>query len=695
MNTILTLLLFSALPPTVQIELPPQSHVPNCKYEAHACVPLPPGWPKDTKDYTLVEDGQTIQCQPQVRSKWPDGSPKWLHVYAPWKYRDGKPAQYMLMGMAPRVKFPATGRKPGTQLTPYCTDHLGRTYKPGPGEWKLLESGPICEVWYVTGDMVSMYDARVLPFLKYEMWVSCYDNRTDVLFAFTVLGECRRTRIADLGVRCGQGNAIFLRDEGRRLPHQVTKDGVALWPLGGLPRVAVTKENLHTYPWMHSGEFLSFHAPDEAYDLARKLQAESELPYKGNLKAHQNSASEWSEARATDLLTSGPDGLSIVCEFSLVKLDDHIADSGKLVDGWRKLLQMKPVAKPSPQWICDSGALGPIAPRSTKHEQFEQSIDRAFVSFHDSGKLGAVGWANFGNVPERMINGRPSQHRACSTWHYWLHPVWLQVFRGAGQPVLDAARQATAYQCAFGQCRHVDLRSDGLPVTRGKLLWGYYHSHNFYPWGANDYGTQDFSGVAQYTGHWVDPTAQQYAWLHDGNWMAKSGYDGWLSAVDFGKALDTAIASGTLDRDIIVAFSQCVHAARYTGDKRLYEQAKRMAAALIAVPLLANKGTGALAYPTWPLMADEVLQSPASKQFILDSAKALAGTKTPWIYDVSTVAVMAEAVRLGADSKILDKVFPPRPIEREGTLELGPGPMGEREEAVAWPHALRALPSLN
>lgn len=677
------------------LEIPPQSDVPNAVYTHPACVCFPPGWTNGEK-LTLLENGRPVQHQFHVRSRWPDGSVKWLHDYAQFKFVSGKPLRYDLLNLKLGPQSFVTPPLPEMPVTtPYLKDDLGREFTAGNVVTETLDNGPLAKVYRVAGDMVSNKNQadplmRVAPFLRFEYWCTTYAQRTDCQFAFTVCSHASGLRLASLGIRTAKDDSgktvLCLRDEGRRLPHAaIDNSTVSLWPSGGLPSVPATAANLHTYPWLHSGRYLRFDAPDDAYELALKLQSESEKPYRkpdGTLDNGFWGNAEWSETRAENLRTSTADGISIVCKFSLVK-----KAPGETDVGWQKLTDLQPVAKPSPQWIADSGALGRIAPRSKTYEQFESAVEAALLGYNDPAKCKAFGWATYGNAPERTSDGRPYQHRASSYNHYWLHQLWLESFRGAPPQLIDTARRATGYLAAFGQCRNANARADGLPVTRSKTLWGFYHSGNFYPWGTTDYGLGWPDTECALTGHWVDPYALQLSWLHDCNWFHKSGYDGWASAVDLDR--------GGFGRESNTALAQYAFAYRYTADVRFLDAAKRTASQLITRSLkeqTAGNAIGVLAYPTWPLLADEVLNSDASRKYILDNAAEIASRPVAWhIEGISTLAVIARAVELGGDPAMLTKVMPPKPPVKQNLLELGPGPLGEWHQAIAWPVAQKCL----
>lgn len=677
---------FSAQP--LNMELPAQSFVPDAVYEHPACLCFPAGWTQG--DILLTEDGRPTPMQFHVRSRWPDGSVKWGHLYFAARYRNGKPARYVAYPIS-RPVGSALNKKAPT-LTPYCVDDLGREFVAGNVKQEKIEDGLIATVYRLSGDMVCSRDQanvvnRVQPFLKYEAWISTHDRRCDCQFAFTFV-DGRPPRIASLGVLLPEQSGsdvrvAILRDEGKRQPHCVNGNRIELWPKGGCPREPISADTLHRFPWLHSGQYLDFRAPDDAYELALKLQAEAEKPYRradGTLSpAFTNSAAEWSETRAENLRTSTPEGISIVCEFSLVRMQP-----GETKEGWQKLLDLKPVAKPSAEWICESGALGRIGPRSKKYERFEQSIEDALNGFHRTDN---DGWANFGNAPERRDNsGRVIQHRACSYNHYWLHPLWLQSFRGGSAGTLDTARRATSYLSAFGQCRSATKRPDGLPVTRGKSLWAFYHCLNVLPWGTTDYGLSSPDTECSYEGHWQDPYALQLSWLHDCNWFAKSGFDGW--------AATTPLDLQGIGREANATLAQWVYAWRYTGDPKVLNRAKQMAAILLTQPLelqVREGRIGALWCPVWPLLAEEI-GVPGADKYIIENAKYLA-EHGGGLGGVSGAAIIARAVELGADKKLLDSVLPPRPFVQgsDKTVVLGPGPLGERWESVAFPYALKAM----
>lgn len=656
-------------------------------YSHPAPVWLPQGW---TRDAFLLSDGRPVPAQVQIRSRWPDGSAKLAHIYA--DYHGGR---YTLYPFA-RPSSTAAVDRPAPKITPYLVDELGREYQAGNVTTEKLDSGPIATVYHVAGEMLCSRDQadrlmRVRPFARFEYWATVYATRVDVQHAFTIV-DPHPPAIAELRIRTplAAGQFVFLQDEGRRRPHSTAPDGISLWPRGGLPATVTTADNFHRFPWLHAGELLQLEAPDQVYQLARGLQADAEKPYRladGTVSPQFfRSAGEWSESRAENLRTTSPEGISIACRFSLVD------PAGQSADTLRELLQVRPVARQTGKSVCDSLAFGPIAPRSEKFAGFERQIDRALVDWHDAARFGCNGFANFGNVPEReRADAVPFQHRACSYSHYWLHPLWLHWLRGAGPDVLEAARRSTDYLAGFGQCRSATMRPDGLPVVRGRMAGGFFHCVNLLPWGNTDYGLNWPDVECSLFGHWPDPYALQLAWQVDCDWFARSGFELW--------ARSTEPATYGYGRESNAMLAQFVYAYRSTGETKWLEGARRLAAALEVLSIeqqqrdQAQGGAGKIGplwYPTWPLLAEEVLATPASRKYVIDNAAWLL-TQSPPPDGITPTAVIARAIELTGDTNLAPALYP-LPLKAYGKgFRLGPGPLGEQHHALAWPYVLKTL----
>ncbi len=90
----------------VSLYLQPQDAVRDANWPTHAVIALPQGWAKSAEELVVLEDGRPMLAQIEAVANWPDGSPKWLHAYGCYRYRDGKPAKYELEKRAAGV--PAT-----------------------------------------------------------------------------------------------------------------------------------------------------------------------------------------------------------------------------------------------------------------------------------------------------------------------------------------------------------------------------------------------------------------------------------------------------------------------------------------------------------------------------------------------------------------------------------------------------------
>src|SRR5262245_1350726 len=80
----------------VSLALQPQQSIKTVRWPTHAVATLPKGWVKPNEQLYVLENGKPINSQIEVAAKWPDGSPKWVHAYATFRYENGNPAGYEL-----------------------------------------------------------------------------------------------------------------------------------------------------------------------------------------------------------------------------------------------------------------------------------------------------------------------------------------------------------------------------------------------------------------------------------------------------------------------------------------------------------------------------------------------------------------------------------------------------------------------
>ncbi|REK19558.1 MAG: hypothetical protein DWQ37_00365 [Planctomycetota bacterium] len=80
----------------VPLYLPPQQALPDAAWPSHAVIAVPQGWIAPEHKLYLTEDGRPIPSQVEVAARWPDGSPKWLHGYATFRYAKGEARRYAL-----------------------------------------------------------------------------------------------------------------------------------------------------------------------------------------------------------------------------------------------------------------------------------------------------------------------------------------------------------------------------------------------------------------------------------------------------------------------------------------------------------------------------------------------------------------------------------------------------------------------
>jgi hypothetical protein len=81
----------------VSLFLQPQEFVRDVRWPTHAVIAVPQGWIKSMDHLVVHENGQPMLAQIEIAARWPDGSPKWLHAYASFRYVGGKPAAYALI----------------------------------------------------------------------------------------------------------------------------------------------------------------------------------------------------------------------------------------------------------------------------------------------------------------------------------------------------------------------------------------------------------------------------------------------------------------------------------------------------------------------------------------------------------------------------------------------------------------------
>jgi hypothetical protein len=97
LSTFLAALAVSQVP----LYLPPQQALPDVSWPSHAVIAAPNGSLKAEQALHVLEDGRPIPSQVEVAARWPDGSPKWLHAFASFRYSGGKPHTYALASGAP------------------------------------------------------------------------------------------------------------------------------------------------------------------------------------------------------------------------------------------------------------------------------------------------------------------------------------------------------------------------------------------------------------------------------------------------------------------------------------------------------------------------------------------------------------------------------------------------------------------
>jgi hypothetical protein len=634
-------------------------------YSRAACIPLAEGWLASGVTPQLTEDGVVIPSQSLVPSSWmSDSSAKWLKLHA--KYQPGK--VYKVWNGTVGTASAATSLPSDITLVPYLTDSSDNEYTPTGETTTTIENGSVCKVVYKTG---TMHKAAVTDWLTYHIWIKYYADRIDVEHSFVVTGSASTVKpIKTLGITCTPPASWqpFLRDAPNRAPFALSGNNIILWASGGYSSVAIAEATFHTRPWEYSGEFLLLMPPAGAATYA--------TTYAGLYPTEGEEDSSQVEGNITDY---DPRGRSISCMFSF--FSDSYANGV-----YRTMCQRDPVPMPSPAEMCDTGAFGPAKPRSTTYATFENSVEQYWLNWNSQTKAGNIHrhWNTWGNLPEKITNGRANLKRGTSVGHYPQHPLAILYLRGAGQSVLDCFRQASQFIRDHLQC-------DFAGAHAYKVQWGFSHGKCFHPDGTS--GPSAASGDTDFslTGHWPDPALLLFRWLIDHNYHAKQGFDNWLSAVDFSEDAFGREAVGTL--------MQAVHAWRYKGrdfPAARYTEMYSAAAALITRNLdsLIADGDiiGKFYSPVWIDMAIEVLQNSASQSYLLENARQMSLLALPYVpYHVegySTLAVMAQAVANGGSTALLDDVFPPvSPVAPSSGYEQGPASFGELYQSLAWPIA--------
>lgn len=119
----------------VPLVLQQQSHVADIAWPTHGVVTLPRGWVKANDHLHLTENDRPIAAQIEIVARWPDESPKWVHVHAPFRYTAGRPARYTLVRQAqppadlPRSPLVVTDNAEGISIdTGVVKLHIARPF---------------------------------------------------------------------------------------------------------------------------------------------------------------------------------------------------------------------------------------------------------------------------------------------------------------------------------------------------------------------------------------------------------------------------------------------------------------------------------------------------------------------------------------------------------------------------------------
>ncbi len=221
------------------LEVQPQAFIRDASWPSHAVLTLPRGWMKPGETLVLAENGRPVISQAEVAARWPDESPKYIHLYASFRYVDGKPANYEIEKVAaPPPDLPVsplkvtdhpggirieTGRlslfipRPFAGLTKVTRQ--GKTILEGPGgpslvdergiAWRAVDDdaaevvveqqGPAqvtvkATGWYQTAER------RVEPFCRFTTRITAFANSPLVKFdhATTFAADMRKHAISEL-----------------------------------------------------------------------------------------------------------------------------------------------------------------------------------------------------------------------------------------------------------------------------------------------------------------------------------------------------------------------------------------------------------------------------------------------------------------------------------------------------------------
>ncbi len=161
-----------ALPLDVQ----PQEFIRDASWPSHAVITLARGWMKPQETLVLLENGRPVIAQMEVAARWPDESPKYIHLYASFRYVNGKPAKYEVeKRKAPPNDLPASplevrDRPEGIQIET--------------GQLSLFIPRPFAGVAKMTRQGQAVLDGPGGPSLVDERgidWQAVYDDTAEVI----------------------------------------------------------------------------------------------------------------------------------------------------------------------------------------------------------------------------------------------------------------------------------------------------------------------------------------------------------------------------------------------------------------------------------------------------------------------------------------------------------------------------------
>ncbi len=160
----------------VTVFLQPQEHLSDATWPTHATITVPQGWIQPADQLLLLENGQPIVSQIETVARWPDGSPKWLHAYASFRYVGGKPARYEL---EKRAKLPA-----GMPRSPLTVSDKAGGITINTGAITLFVPRPFAGVTRVEQDGKTVVDGPGGPSLVDErgiVWHAMHDDRAEIV----------------------------------------------------------------------------------------------------------------------------------------------------------------------------------------------------------------------------------------------------------------------------------------------------------------------------------------------------------------------------------------------------------------------------------------------------------------------------------------------------------------------------------